>query len=527
MAVTTLPSSDDVGGYENKFIDTPHDRYVCKVCLHPCRDPCLSGCCGHNFCKSCVENSKKTTAVCPFCRNDNFTTFPNMQADREIRSFHIFCSNEEKGCKWQGELNNINSHLENSDGCRFESVKCANECGKMLQRRYLSNHTKAKCPRRKVNCQYCCLTGEHQFIEAKHREQCPKLPLSCPNNCEVGSVPREDMEVHRKECPREEVECLNNCKKVFQRQFLITHCTTECPRRKVDCQYCHITGEHQFIEGEHKEQCPKLPLPCPNKCEVGSVPREDMEAHRKECPLEMVQCEYHNVGCEDWMAREDQEKHNSVMMQQHLSLTTSELVETKNQLTDALSRIGKLEAAMANKTEAVHYDAISTALTQWTFQLIVMATAKDNTLPMTIKISEYTKLKQTHWNKSSIYSHDRGYKMRFRVFPGGYSNGKGTHMSISLLLLKGPYDDELTWPMKENFELKLLNQISDCEHHSQTLDFGDDTTNMSSSRVVHGDKAIKGWGNHLFISNEYLHKVTPTRQYLKDDCIFLQVSKLT
>ena len=44
-----------------------------------------------------------------------------------------------------------------------------------------------------------------------------------------------------------------------------------------------------------REECPKLPLPCPNKCEVGSVPCEDMEAHRKECPLDMIQCEYHNV----------------------------------------------------------------------------------------------------------------------------------------------------------------------------------------------------------------------------------------
>ena len=72
-----------------------------------------------------------------------------------------------------------------------------------------------------------------------------------------------------------------------------------CLRRKVDCQYCHDTGEYQFIEGQHKEEykCPKIPLPCPNKCEVGSVPHEDMEAHRKECPRIMIHCEYHSVGC--------------------------------------------------------------------------------------------------------------------------------------------------------------------------------------------------------------------------------------
>ena len=96
---------------------------------------------------------------------------------------------------------------------------------------------------------------------------------------------------------------------VGQQRYLTSHVETECPYRKVDCQYCHITGEHQFIEGEHKEQCPKLPISCLNKCGVGSLPREDMEAHRKECPLEMVQCAYHNVGCEERMTGKDLEFH--------------------------------------------------------------------------------------------------------------------------------------------------------------------------------------------------------------------------
>ena len=72
----------------------------------------------------------------------------------------------------------------------------------------------------------------------------------------------------------------------------------------------HITtGEHQFIEGQHKEECPKIPLLCPNKCrKVKNLLRKDMEAHRKECPLEMIQCEYHSVGCKRGkLARRDME----------------------------------------------------------------------------------------------------------------------------------------------------------------------------------------------------------------------------
>ena len=182
--------------------------------------------------------------ACPMCRQEepDFKTVPYVALNREIRELHVYCANKEKGCKWQGEINNINNHLY---GCLFGEVKCSNECGKMIQRRYLASHVE-----------------------------------------------------------------------------------TECPRRKVNCQYCHDTGEHQFIEGQHKEECPKLPLPCPNKCEVGSVSREDMEAHRKECPLEMIQCEYYSVGCEVRMARKDMEEHKKKNMEEHSMMTNYELTDT-------------------------------------------------------------------------------------------------------------------------------------------------------------------------------------------------------
>ena len=50
--------------------------------------------------------------------------------------------------------------------------------------------------------------------------------------------------------------------------------------------------EHHFIAIQHKEGYPKIPLLCPNYCEVGSGPCEDMEVYRKECPLDMIHCKY-------------------------------------------------------------------------------------------------------------------------------------------------------------------------------------------------------------------------------------------
>ena len=250
MATGATPTQE-YGGYdEYDFVQPPPDRLLCQICKCPSRNPYMSLCCGHAFCKSCLDGQRQARSidyVCPVCREVEFTTVLYKALDREIKALHIYCTNKKKGCEWQGELNNVNSHLSN--GCVFEEVKCSNECGKMIERRYMTSHVE-----------------------------------------------------------------------------------TECPRRKVNCQYCHDTGEHQFIEGQHKEECPKFPLPCPNKCDVESVPREDMEAHKKECPLEMIQCEYYNVGCEIRMAREDIEKHKKEKMDDHLMMMHAKFTEMQQLL---------------------------------------------------------------------------------------------------------------------------------------------------------------------------------------------------
>ena len=622
---TPIKFGSKFGGYEYRFVNDPPDELICKICHHPCREPYLSGCCGHNFCKSCLDAAKRTATNCPFCRNNEFATLANKLSDRKIQSLHVMCTNKERGCEWQGELNAINDHL---NGCQFEGVKCSNKCGKMLQRRYLTSHVDNKCPRRKVDCQYCHITGQHQYIEGEHKKQCPKLPLPCPNKCKVGSVPREDMEAHKKECPFEIINCTNkcfqrlqrqhmtahvmtkcprrkvdcqychitgehqfiqgehkkqcpkfllpcpnkchnhghtrcarmmvtqipredmeshlkvcllqlvkcslSCEKELQRQDLKDHVDTECPRRKVDCQYCHITGEHQFIEGEHKEQCPKFPLLCPNKCEVGSVPREDMEAHKKECPYEMIDCSYRNVGCEERMIRKDLDKHKSDYMEDHLSLTESKLADATSQLSVAVKQINTLMVLVhhiasnpSSKTKD-KTSIISTA--KYSVKLNAMAEmgkCGDQVCPVVLNVTEFSK-KATQLQiefTASFYSHNKGYKMCLCVYPAGHGSGKGTHLSVATYLMEGPHDDELTWPLRKRFEVKLLNQISDCEHHSETVTYDDYTPDEYASKTKR-KRAKVGWGNSQFISNENLHKVTPTCQYLKDDCIFLQVSKL-
>ena len=460
----------EYGGYEYSFVNNPPDRCMCKICQLPSRDAYMTGhCCrGLTICKTCLNRWQKNAGnrKCPVCRKEQGGFNKNYPIEREVNSLHIYCTNKEKGCEWQGELNDINNHLNNSKGCMFAVVKCSNKCGKMMQRRYLIIHVKTKCPRRKVNC-----------------------------------------------------------------------------------QYCHDTGEYRFIEGWHKKECLKLPLPCPNKCEVESVFREDLEAHRKECPLEMIQCEYYGMGCEVRMARKDQEEHDNENMKEHLRMTNheltdtqvqvakltstkdqlaAELTDTKVQLVAALKQTANLTAILMNahlgpstvasrvNIRSVHLDSMAEIFK-----------CGNQTCPVTIKMSQYSikRRDETEWCSDPFCTHNKGYKMYCKVYSAGVGDGKGTHLSVYMILMKGPHDDELTWPLRGTFKVTLLNQISDSEHHSITVAYDEDAPD-DIGIIIDSENEDDGWGHPEFISNKDLNKITPTHQFLKDDSLFFQVTKL-
>ena len=616
------------GGYDYHFVKQPLDMFVCKICHFPSRDPYLSMCCGHTFCKSCLDNAReafpqwyhrRVSNVCPMCRTEDFNTVPNKQICREVMSLHIYCTNKEKGCPWQGEINNISPHLKKDNGCQFETVKCFNtcglemqrryvvshveakcpehiiecqycklkrkrqiiagqhmqrfpkrplpcpnapygctevnipredipkhrkvceyenvkchnECGIEMQRRYLPNHVETKCRRRRVPCQYCHCSFEHWYLEKSHIKLCDNFPLPCPNHCGITDILRKDMGKHRKICQLEIVQCTNGCKKEMQQQNLADHLQNECPHRLCYCKYCNIEGEHQFITGDHMTVCDNFPLTCPNQCDIESVCRGDMDDHRKTCPLETIDCEYCKVGCKIKVLRKDLEKHNEDNMKQHLLLTTKKLNETEDELRE---RVHTLEIAMQqiiNSTTMQQCE--SDQVTFWPSHLqlansLVANTPGEHVTPVIVKMSNYAqnKLEKKRWFSPPFYSHKKGYKMCLSVYANGNKN-EGTHMSVYLCIMKGPYDDQLQWPFKGKIELKLLNQISAKGHYIiDTYLLFDSKANFC--QVKDADREIgNGWGYPSFISNENLdmHMGTCMCQFLKDDSVFFEVQCIT
>ena len=228
------------------------------------------------------------------------------------------------------------------------------------------------------------------------------------------------------------------------------------------------------------------------------------------------------MGCEESMIRKNKRKHEEEHMEEHLLMTKAKLNKTETRLSalemmvnNFISKAGSGDRMITSGHSSIH-----------------LATSSTLTCPVTVKMSRYSSYKSsiTNWCSDPFYSHNRGYKMYLMVDASGYGNGVCTHMSVFLFLTKSQYDNELKWPLRGKFAIKVLNQICDheCDHenHTCTVTYDNNTSDTKAGRIMGDEQTVYGHGETQFISNADLNKVTPTCQYLKDDCIFLQVSKL-
>jgi len=127
----------------------------------------------YSVCKCCTQ--KDTISVCPVCHSKK-------------NSVSLYYTNKDKGCDWQGEVNEMchkkclvsilhDNIDEYKKSCPLEEVTSTNSCRTILQQRYLTTHIKTGCPYHKVDCKYCHVIGQYQYIEGEHDKQCLKLPI--------------------------------------------------------------------------------------------------------------------------------------------------------------------------------------------------------------------------------------------------------------------------------------------------------------------------------------------------------------
>ena len=174
----------------------------------------------------------------------------------------------------------------------------------------------------KKQCPICYSEKFEAFRDAQADEKIQALMVYCPNKdagCSwVGEVSQVNEHCNSDQlgCLYQEIKCPSKCGISLQQKNVENHLMVDCP---CYCQYCNTTGDERMIAERHKEICQKFTTQCPNGCGVATF-WENINEHRKVCPLEDIKCEYHSLGCKSIMLRKNKEDHNEYNAVKHLDL---------------------------------------------------------------------------------------------------------------------------------------------------------------------------------------------------------------
>ncbi|CAI8031463.1 TNF receptor-associated factor 4 [Geodia barretti] len=98
---------------------------LCGICLLVPHDPQRVTCCGHHFCHPCIsEWMQVQCSQCPLCFRPNTSHHDDPSLAQRILLFCVYCTSRQKGCNWQGMLQDLELHLSSDEGCQFSLVEC-------------------------------------------------------------------------------------------------------------------------------------------------------------------------------------------------------------------------------------------------------------------------------------------------------------------------------------------------------------------------------------------------------------------
>ena len=112
------------------------------------------------------------------------------------------------------------------------------------------------------------------------------------------------------------------------------------------------------------------------------------------------------------------------------------------------------------------------------------------------KITEFAKKRQdtvsghqTSFYSPCFFTSRYGYKMCARIYLNGDGIGRGTHISVFFVVMRGEYDALLRWPFRQKVTFMLLDQ-NNVEH---VIDSFRPDPNSSSFQRPRRETNISSW----------------------------------
>lgn len=428
---------------------------------------------------------------------------------------------------------------------------------------------KIECPGKTEDCNYI-IKGEWIPDKATRRTVLG-LKIVCPNHDSDGTACDHtclfrDLNDHFKICPYSALKC-RHCGMEFPRRRLNDHEGT-CPQKVIECNFCKkslfLSQLQNHLDWKSSEACRSHRWDCPY-CKKSSLSYEELQQHKDECEKWPQMCEFHLVGC-SYMG-DDMKAHMKSNVSEHQTLLLKTVLKEKEvllreneELRAENVALNKKCSAMRESTEKLKKD-FDSRFKKMSHVQRVLANCRERQLDVEKMVEKYGSIDsiiQRLDSRSSVGNlegnmpqsgsflwrienfHARreaadqgqalsilsqpfltepyGYKMCCRLYPNGDGSGKGTHLSLFIVIMKSEYDSILRWPFNRRVTFKLMDQSENANHLSET--FSPDQRSNSFKRPA--DEMNVASGCPRFIALTQLE--SSGSHYLRDDTIFIQVT---
>ncbi|XP_074218790.1 TNF receptor-associated factor 2 isoform X2 [Camelus bactrianus] len=487
-ASVTPPGSLDLlqPGFSKALLGTRlEDKYLCSACKNVLRRP-FQAQCGHRYCSCCLTSILSSGPQnCAACVHEGIyedgvsilessSAFPDNAARREVESLPAVCPSD--GCTWKGTLKEYESCHEGH--CPFMLTECP-ACKGLVRLGEKEQHLEHECPERSLTCRHCRAPCCSADVRA-HHQVCPKFPLTC-DGCGKKKISRERVEGEQQQ--EHEAQHLR------EHLAMLLGALLEAGPRPGNGR--PLLGQGEPGGWDAITLGPGMGLSAAaellQRCEA----------------LERKTATFENIVCVLNREVERVAVTAEACGRQH-RLDQDRIEALSNKVQQLERSIGLKDLAMADLEQKVHEMEAST------FDGVFIW-----------KISDFARKRQEAVAgrtpaifSPAFYTSRYGYKMCLRAYLNGDGTGRGTHLSLFFVLMKGPNDALLRWPFNQKVTLMLLDQ----NNREHVIDaFRPDVTSSSFQRPV-SDMNIAS-GCPLFCP---VSKMEAKSSYVRDDAIFIK-----
>lgn len=215
--------------------------------------------------------------------------------------------------------------------------------------------------------------------------------------------------------------------------------------------------------------------------------------------------------------RGEVESHLQIATSLHLDLACAKFNDTQEQLNQTQVQLRNIEK-MFEETTGKLEEKLN--ILEKSMQC---SEANSKNSSFTWRIDDFSEVlrkakskEDTRIESSSFYG--CGYKCKLRLYPNGSSTGKGNHLSIFMMIMRGEYDATLNWPFQKKVTFKLIDQQENASDRQNIVrSFTGDPELEHYARPLTDQNSSRGYNQ--FVSHEKLRE----RRYIVDGTIFIQV----